>query len=311
MSDRHLSFEAEEPGGRLDVILAEEADELSRTRWQRLIKAGGVLVDGEVITKPAHDLLGGEFIKATIPAPAPSHLEPEAIPLDILFENERIVVINKPPDMVVHPGAGHKSGTLVQAVLAHAPDIQGVGGQRRPGLVHRLDKGTSGVIVLAKDDQAHLALQEQFKQRVVKKEYLALVDGQPPTKSGKIEAAIGRDPNHRKRMAIVTDGSGRQATTIFHTEQRMRQHTLLKILPESGRTHQIRVHLAFLGCPVVGDRVYGRRQPSLEISRQLLHAYQLELVLPGQQEHSTFRAPLPMDFAEGLREIGGDPGPYA
>lgn len=310
MSERHLSFEAEEPGGRLDVVLAEEADELSRTRWQRLIKAGRVQVDGTVITKPAFDLLGGEFVQATIPAARPSQLEPEAIPLNILYEDERIIVVNKPAGMVVHPGAGHSHGTLVQAVLAHDPDIQGVGGQQRPGLVHRLDKDTSGVIVLAKDDQAHQALQEQFKLRTVKKEYLALVDGHPPTRSGKIDAPIGRDPVHRKRMAVVTDGSGRAAITIFHSEQQTRDHSLLRLLPESGRTHQIRVHLAFLGCPVVGDSVYGRRRASLEVERQLLHAYKLTLARPGDQATTTFRAPLTVDFADQLRQLSVDPGQY-
>jgi 23S rRNA pseudouridine1911/1915/1917 synthase len=275
-----------------------------------LIKAGRVRVDAEPVTKPAFELQGGETIKATIPAPAPSHLEPDPIPLDILFEDDRILVVNKPAGMVVHPGAGHKRGTLVQAVLAHAPDIRGVGGQKRPGLVHRLDMDTSGVIVLAKDDQAHQALQAQFKARAVGKEYLALVEGQPPSSSGRIEAPIGRDRRHRQRMAVVTDDSGRPAVSVFHVEQSLADHTLLLLKPESGRTHQIRVHLAFIGCPVLGDDVYGGRGQSTLAKRQLLHAYKLQLTPPGSPAPVTYRAPLAPDFARALEQLGGNSQPY-
>ncbi|MFP3854860.1 MAG: RluA family pseudouridine synthase [Anaerolineales bacterium] len=301
MNARELSLKAEGVG-RLDVILTELAPELSRSRWQRLIKAGEVRVDGEVVTKPAQEITGGEQIKARIPPPKQSHLQPESIPLDIIYEDNHILVVNKPAGMVVHPAAGHQTGTLVHAALAHAPDIQGVGGLRRPGIVHRLDKDTSGVIVMAKDDQAHQNLQAQFKKRSVRKEYLALVDGRPPTPSGRIEAPIGRDPRHRQRMAVLP-GQGRPSTTVYHTEQNFRNHSLLRVYPETGRTHQIRVHLAFLKCPVVGDTTYGRRSASLEVERQLLHAASLRFRPPGENEEQTFEAPLPGDFQRTLEAL--------
>lgn len=303
MSAGEVSFRASPPGGRLDVVLSNEAGELSRTRWQGLIEAGLVTVDGDVVTRSAHPLEGGEQIRATIPPPAPSHLEPESIPLDVVYEDDRLLVINKPAGMVVHPGPGHPTGTLVHAALGHAPDLAGVGGKRRPGIVHRLDKDTSGVILLAKDDETHQFLQEQFKQRDVAKRYLALVDGVPKTASGRIEAAIGRHPTRRKRMSIVPEVNGRQASTTYHTLEVFDNHTLLELLPRTGRTHQIRVHLAFIQCPVVGDRVYGRRSPSLPVERQLLHATDIEVSLPGEAEPRQFTAPLPDDFEQVLSDL--------
>ncbi len=297
MSAREVHFRAPDAGGRLDVVLSEMEDTLSRTRWQALIKEGWVLVDGEVVERPAHPLAGGERVAATVPPPEPSQLEAEDIPLDVLYEDERILVVNKPPGMVVHPGPGHPSGTLVHAALAHAPDVKGVGGIRRPGVVHRLDKDTSGVILLAKDDETHQHLQRQFKERQVEKRYLTLVDGSPPTPSGRVEAAIGRHPTKRKRMAVVAEGDGRMAISIYHTIETFPAHTLLEIHPRTGRTHQIRVHLAFLECPVVGDTVYGRRTPSLPVERQMLHAASIEVVLPGEGEARRFEAPLADDFS--------------
>lgn len=313
MTERKVRFRAPDKGGRLDVVLSEMEEGLSRTRWQGLIKSGLVLVDGEVVERPAHPLSGGERVAATVPPPEPSHLEAEDIPLDVLYEDDRLLVVNKPPGMVVHPGPGHTSGTLVHAALAHAPDLKGVGGTRRPGVVHRLDKDTSGVILMAKDDETHQHLQQQFKERKVEKRYLALVDGSPPTPSGRVEAAIGRHPTKRKRMTIMAEGEGRMAVTTYHTSETFPDHTLLDVHPSTGRTHQIRVHLAFLECPVVGDRVYGRRKPSLPVDRQMLHAASIEIFLPGEEEARRFEAPTADDFTaicEQLRRgarAGGAP----
>jgi len=214
----------------------------------------------------------------------------------VLFEDQDMLVINKPAGMVVHPSAGHATGTLVHAILAHAPEMQGVGGVKRPGIVHRLDKDTSGVLVVAKNDAAHRFLQAQFKQRKVEKTYLALVDSHPPTPTGRVEAAISRDPAHRQRMAIVPEHKGRMAISIYRTIESFPDHTLLEVNILTGRTHQIRLHMAYLECPVVGDRVYGYRKVSLPVSRQLLHAYRLKIDLPDSTRQAEFTAPLPEDF---------------
>ena len=307
MSGQSFGFQVEPPGGRLDQVLASVRPELSRSRWQRLIQAGQVLVDGQVVDKPSSSLLGGERIMASIPPPAASHLAPEFIPLEIIYEDEHLLVVNKPAGMVVHPGAGHRSSTLVQAALAHAPEMQGVGGVRRPGVVHRLDKETSGVILMAKDDRSHRMLQDQFRARTVEKRYLALVDGRPPTGSGKIVAPIARDPVHRTRMMVVPEGQGRQAVSVYHSLAHSPNYSLLSVVPETGRTHQVRVHLAFLGTPVVGDRVYGRRFSSLPVARHMLHAQSIELVPPGAKQPRRFEAPLPLDFLQTLLDLGMEP----
>lgn len=302
MEERRLKFVVEGEGGRLDHILVDRIPDLSRSRLQKLIRAGQVTVDGQIVTKTGYQLEGGENVATIIPAPKPASLDPEPIRLDIIFENDDLIVVNKPPGMVVHPSAGHQSGTLVHAVLAHAPDLRGVGEERRPGIIHRLDKDTSGLIVVAKHDQSMSALQAQFKARTVEKRYLALVDGHPQTPSGRIEAPIGRDPGHRKRMAVVSASRGREALTIFHTVENLNQHTLLEALPRTGRTHQIRVHLSYIGIPIVGDRLYGRRRPSYPIARHFLHARGLTLQLPDGKQAS-FEAPLPPDLQTVLDEL--------
>ncbi len=242
-------------------------------------------------------------MQVNIPPAAPSDLRPESIPLQIVFENRDLLLVNKPAGMVVHPAAGHESGTLVHAALAHAPELEGVGGERRPGVVHRLDRDTSGLILLAKNDRAHQWLQRQFKDRSVEKTYLALVDGLPPTPTGRIEAAIGRDPRRRKQMAVMTESKGRPAQTTYRISHAYRNHCLLEIQPLTGRTHQVRVHLAFLGCPIVGDTVYGRKRPSLPVARQMLHAWRLRLRLPGDKEALLFEAPLPPDLTAALEML--------
>ncbi|MCW5876982.1 MAG: RluA family pseudouridine synthase [Anaerolineales bacterium] len=289
--------------GRLDKFLAEALPQHSRARLQALIKAGQVSVAGRPVTRSSHPLEGGEAVQVRVPAAQPAGLLPEAIPLDIVYEDEQVILVDKPAGLVVHPAAGHAAGTLVHAVLAHAPEIEGVGGELRPGLVHRLDKDTSGLIVLAKNERAQRSLQRQFQERRVAKTYLALVDGQPRTAAGRIEAPIGRDPLQRKRMAVLPAGKGREAVSEYRTLEHFAEHTLLEVDLLTGRTHQIRVHLAFIGCPVAGDRVYGRRKPSLPLERHFLHAARLELTLPGQRKPRRFEAPLPAELQSVLDEL--------
>jgi 23S rRNA pseudouridine1911/1915/1917 synthase len=275
----------------------------SRARLQALIKEGRVTVNGQMARKGGQWIEGNATIQVLIPPPQPTTLTPEAIPLSIVFENSDVIIVDKPAGMVVHPAAGHTAGTLVHAALAHSPDLEGVGGEQRPGVVHRLDKDTSGLILLAKNDSAHRWLQNQFKARQVVKIYLALVDGAPPTPSGRIEAAIGRDPTQRKQMAVTSAEKGRAAVSEYCTLETFRHHTLLEVRPITGRTHQIRLHLAFIGCPVAGDTVYGRKQPTLPLSRHFLHAARLTLCLPGEATPRTFEAGLPEELNGLLRNL--------
>jgi 23S rRNA pseudouridine1911/1915/1917 synthase len=297
-----LTYEHEQPQ-RLDKFLVDELPEYSRSRLQTIIKEGCVTVDGVIASKSGQTVDWKSQIVVEIPPPQPSTLIAEDIPLEIVFENKDLMVVNKLAGMVVHPSAGHQSGTLVHAALAHTKDIEGVGGIQRPGVVHRLDKDTSGLILLAKNDASHQWLQEQFSSRQVEKTYLALVDGAPPTPRGRVEAAIGRDPVDRKHMAVVPPTKGRSAVSEYATIREFVDHTLLEVHPITGRTHQIRLHMAFLGCPVVGDRVYGRRHASLNIKRQFLHAARLQIRIPGEAGLSEFEAPLPQDLSEILQTI--------
>jgi 23S rRNA pseudouridine1911/1915/1917 synthase len=288
---------------RLDVFLTACLPEFSRARVQGLIKNGFVMVDGVTVTKTGRDLEPGTRVEARIPPPQPSGLVAENIPLDVIFENRDLIIVNKPAGMVVHPSPGHDSGTLVHAALGHAPDLLGVGGEVRPGIVHRLDKDTSGLIVIAKNEQSHRWLQEQFKSRSVEKIYLALVDGKPPTPTGRIEAPIGRNTTHRKLMAVVPLEKGREAVTEYRTLESFPAHTLLEVHPLTGRTHQIRVHLAFLGCPVAGDTVYGKRKSTVDLNRHFLHACRLKIVLPGEKIPKVFEAGLPEELQKSLNII--------
>ncbi len=298
-----FTFHNDQPQ-RLDKFLVDRLPELSRTCIQNLIKVGQVTVDGAIPHKSGAAIEVGAEVRISVPPVKPTELIPEAIPLDIIFENSDLMVVNKPAGMVVHPAAGHSSGTLVHAALAHAPEIEGIGGEQRPGVVHRLDKNTSGLILLAKNDRAHRWLQDQFRLHKIQKVYIALVDGRPPTPAGKIEAAIGRDQRARKKMAVVTASKGRQAASEYQTIETFPEHTLLEVHPVTGRTHQIRIHLAFIGCPVAGDTVYGRQRPTLSIDRHFLHAERLTFRLPGEKETNTFEAPLPLELVNilaGLR----------
>jgi 23S rRNA pseudouridine1911/1915/1917 synthase len=304
VNERILNFQFDrETPERLDKFLVGLLQEFSRSRIQALIEDGLVEVNGRAAKKAGQILESGFKVTVRIPPPAPTGLVAEAIPLDIVYENDDLVVVNKPAGMVVHPAAGHSSGTLVNAMLGHDPEIEGIGGEERPGVVHRLDKETSGLILLAKNERAHRWLQDQFRLRKVDKTYLALVDGKPPTPSGRVEAHVGRDPSHRKRMAIVSKSRGREAVSEYKTVESFRHHTLLEFHPLTGRTHQIRLHCAFLGCPIVGDQVYGRKKSSVEISRHFLHAYRLKLVLPGENQTRLFEAALPVELEQALASL--------
>ncbi len=304
MNERILNFRFDKKTPeRLDKFLVGLLQEFSRSRIQALIAEGFVEVDGRAAKKAGQTLEGGAKVTVRIPPPASTKLIAEEIPLDIVFENDDLIVVNKPAGMVVHPAAGHSSGTLVNAMLGYDPNIEGIGGEERPGVVHRLDKETSGLILLAKNERAHRWLQDQFRLRKVEKMYLALVDGKPPTPSGRVETYIGRDPSHRKRMANVPESRGREAVSEYKTIESFRNHTLLEFHPFTGRTHQIRLHCAFLGCPIVGDEVYGRRKPSVEIDRHFLHAYRLKIVLPGEKEPRIFEASLPEELLDVLNKL--------
>lgn len=301
MIDQVLSFQFNQPvPQRLDKFLVSCLADFSRTRLQGLIEDGFVQVNGVPAHKSGQMLALNAVIEIHIPPHEPSDLIPEAIPLDIIYEDDNLMVINKPAGMVVHPAAGHATGTLVHAALAHAPEMVGIGGEKRPGVVHRLDKGTSGLILLAKNDQAHRFLQDQFRLRKTIKIYLALVDGQPPTPEGRIEAAIGRSQQQRKLMAVTGIGKGREAISEYKTLESFVHHTLLEVHPLTGRTHQIRLHLAFLGCPVTGDRIYGHKRATIPLNRHFLHAARLSIRLTSEEKPHTFEAPLPVELTDAL-----------
>ncbi len=292
-------------GRRFDRALADRLPEQSRARLQRMIEAGEVLVSGRRV-KPAYRLRLGELVVGRVPDPvAADYLEPEAIALAVVFEDDDVIVIDKPPDLVVHPGAGHRSGTLVNALLHHCgASLSGIGGVLRPGIVHRLDKGTSGLLVAAKNDAAHRHLAAQFKQHSIDREYRALVRGSPGQDAGSIDAPIGRHPTDRKKFSTRAR-RGREAVTHWQVERRMGALTLLRVRLETGRTHQIRVHLASVGLPVAGDPVYGGGRSvtrSLGLERQALHAARLGFEHPRSGERLAFESALPEDLA---RVVGG------
>lgn len=295
---------AEDAGTRLDRCLSRANAELSRARIQQLIRSGHVRLNGQP-SKAHHPVATGDVIDMEIPEPAALTLEPEAIPLDILFEDDEVLVLNKPAGLVVHPSAGHEGGTLVNALLHHCKDLAGIGGERRPGIVHRLDQDTSGVIVVAKTEHAMQSLSRQFKERRVNKRYTAMVRGRVIPESGDIETLIGRSPHHRRKMsARVT--AGRAARTHYATIESFNDATLLDVTIETGRTHQIRVHMAHLGHPVLGDREYGRARAlagDIRADRQMLHATTLAFQHPTSGVPLEFDAPLPEDMRELIRKL--------
>jgi 23S rRNA pseudouridine1911/1915/1917 synthase len=288
-------FTATSDGERLDTFLARSQTDLSRSRVQRLIEEGHVTVDGRS-PKASLKLVTGQTVVLEIPPPTPTELRPESIPLTVVHEDEDIIVIDKPSGMAVHPAPGNEASTLANAVLAHAPDLKGIGGEHRPGIVHRLDKDTSGLIVVAKNERAHTELSKQFKDRAVNKVYLALVAGHPNPQEADVEGPIGRHPNDWQRMAIVL--KGRPARTRYRVVRSYRDVALVEARPKTGRTHQIRVHLASVGHPVIGDSKYGSRAPGL--SRQFLHAAQLGFQHPSTEESVEFTSALPVELSSYL-----------
>lgn len=291
----------EESGGeRLDRVLAARLPDMSRAQAQRLVKAGEVTVNGRP-SKPSYHVQVGDEVIVRVPDEAPALVLPEDIPLDVIYEDDALLVVSKPAGMVVHPALGHPSGTLVNAVLAHCPQIAEVGGPDRAGIVHRLDKDTSGLILVAKDEVTRAALQRQFKRRQVAKTYLALVEDHVHPREGVVEAPIGRDKRQRKKMAVVR--SGRPARTMYRVAEYFAGHTLLEVRPHTGRTHQIRVHLSWMGYPIVGDAVYGYRRQRLLRDRHFLHAAQLRLVHPATDEEVEFKVPLPPELATILKRL--------
>lgn len=295
------------PSERLDTFLRRQFPAVSRGAIQRLIEQGYIRVNGRVV-KPTHSPRAGETVQVEWTEALPAKAQPEEIPLDILFEDEALVVLNKPAGLVVHPAAGHEEHTLVNALLHHCEGrLSGIGGVARPGIVHRLDKETSGCMVVAKNDETHIALSVQFAGRQVEKIYHAIVCGVLPRDEGNIRAAIARHPSHRKRMAVRDDDSGRAAHTGYLVLERLRESTLVEALLHTGRTHQIRVHFQFIGYPVAGDETYGQRQTrrlveltGYEPPRVMLHAHKLAFIHPRTGKKLHFEAPRPADFKDAL-----------
>jgi 23S rRNA pseudouridine1911/1915/1917 synthase len=289
-----LTVEPASAGARLDRWLSERLTDLSRARLQSLIRGGLVRVDGAA-SKAAHRLRGGERVEIEVPPPADETLTPEPVPLSIVYEDPHVLVVDKPAGMVVHPGAGRSGGTLAAAILAHAPTTAGVGGPRRPGIVHRLDKDTSGLLVVAKTPQAYDDLVEQLAARTVTRRYLAVVHGRVRANEAVVDAPIGRHPTDRVKMAIRPAGRGKRAVTRYRVLERFADFTLLEVRLETGRTHQIRVHLASLGHPVVGDSVYGkpRTRSPIPLDGYALHATGLAFVHPAFRKMIECAAPIP------------------
>ena len=294
-----LTYVADVDGERLDRFLARRSEDLSRSRLQRLISEGLVTLDGRY-AKAAARLESGQSVSVTVPDPGPTHLEPQDIPVAVVYQDSDILVVDKPAGLTVHPAPGHPDGTLVNAVLAMCPDLQGVGGRLRPGIVHRLDKGSSGLLVVAKNDRAQARLSKQLKERTFTKRYLAVVRGRLSPAKAVIQAPLGRDPANRKRLAVVT--RGRDATTTYRVVRLLEGYTLAEVSPSTGRTHQIRVHFASLGHPLAGDATYGSADPRLP-GRHFLHAQTLGFEHPSSEEYVEFASPLPEELSAFLRGL--------
>ena len=298
MEATEMNFLAD--GRRLDVFLSEQSG-LTRSRVATLMEEGHVTVDGQAVTKAGLKAKAGQRVTLTVPAPKPAVPEAQDIPLTILYQDADLAVVVKPCGMVVHPAAGNEDGTLVNALLHHLDSLGGIGGELRPGIVHRLDKDTSGLLLVAKNDAAQLALSEQLSGRKMEKHYRALVEGNLSQDEGRIEAAIARSKKDRKKMAVEPDG--REAITEWTVLARGRGVTLLDVHILTGRTHQIRVHMKHIGHPVCGDPIYGSPKGA-KVSRLMLHAYSLAFTHPRTGERMVFTAPLPEEFLRGLRSSG-------
>lgn len=298
---RTLDFIADVGGDRLDRFLAARCPDLSRSRLQHLIEKGLVTLDGRVARASAR-VQAGQRIVVEVPAPTQSPLVAQEVPLRVVYQDQDVLVVDKPAGLTVHPAPGHPDHTLANAVLALCPDLQGVGGTIRPGIVHRLDKDTSGLMVVAKNDRAQAALSAQIKERQFTKGYLALAHGRVSPPEAVIEAPIGRDPSNRQRMAVASHG--REAVTRYRVLRYYRGYTLLEVRPVTGRTHQVRVHFASLGHPLAGDGTYGRPDPRLR--RHFLHAHLLGFTMPSTGEYREFRSELPAELAAFLDGLEGE-----
>jgi 23S rRNA pseudouridine1911/1915/1917 synthase len=294
---------AHRSGQRLDIWLTENNPELSRARWQALIKEEHVTVNGKA-AKANYTVHEGDRVEWTIPEAVETETLPEDIPLNVIYEDRHLIVINKPAGLVVHPAAGNESGTLVNALLHHCSDLAGIGGEKRPGIVHRLDKDTSGVMVIAKTEKAMAELSRQFKARETEKEYLAIVRGAPQPSCGRIETTIGRHPILRKKMAVNVK-RGRSAISNYSVEEQFTNAALMRVKIETGRTHQIRVHMAYIKHPILGDSTYARRQALDKVwpDRQMLHAAKLCISHPDTGKRLVLSAPLPQDMQEALTKL--------
>jgi 23S rRNA pseudouridine1911/1915/1917 synthase len=288
-------------GKRLDQYLTEQKSlNLTRNRIKQLFNSNNIKIVGS-FCEPSSKIKGGEEIEVVIPPPEEIALKPENIPLDIIFEDSDIIIINKPAGIVVHPGAGNSKGTLVNALLAHCHDLKGIGGALRPGIVHRLDKDTSGLMVVAKNENSYYSLVKQLKDRTLQRKYLALVHGQIKKEAGELNFPLSRHPKNRQKYAVVKNG-GREALTKFKVVKRLSKFTLLELELKTGRTHQIRVHTSFIGHPVIGDKKYGFKSlPTLGLSHQALHAYFMKLLHPQSGKEMEFESSLPEDFVNALK----------
>jgi len=305
ISNQSISLQVEQNASRLDSYLSQKNLDLSRSRIQQLIEQGHVQVNGEICNSKKITLKQGDFIVLEIPTAEPLELQPENIPLDILYEDDQILILNKPAGLVVHPAPGHPNGTLVNAVLAHCPNLPGIGGVQRPGIVHRLDKDTTGAIAIAKTEVAHHSLQAQLKAKTARREYLGVVYGATKQESGTINLPIGRHPKERKKMAVVpVEKGGREALTHWQIKERLGNYTLMHFRLETGRTHQIRVHSAQIGHPIVGDCIYGSgRSLGVKLPGQALPAWTLQLQHPISKELVEVNAPLPETLTKLLNAL--------
>ena len=305
IGENTIELQVETKGDRLDRWLASQLTDISRSRIQKLIAEGQVTVNGKTCNSKKISLVNRDRIQVTIPTPQKLDLQPENIPLDILYEDEHLIIINKPPGLVVHPAPGHSSGTLVNALLYHCQNLAGIGGVERPGIVHRLDKDTTGAIVVAKSDRAHYHLQAQIKAKTARREYWGMVCGCPKLNSGMINLPIGRHKSDRKKMSVIpVEKGGREAITHWSILERLGNYTLMQFLLETGRTHQIRVHCTHTGHPLVGDMLYGSGgSVRVNLSGQALHARKLTIEHPVSGKIIEAIAPLPEEFTKLLRVL--------
>ena len=297
-------FVAEESGKRLDVFLNEQMEDCTRSRLKKLIEDGLVCVHGKTVTKAGLEVKAGDDVEVCIPDAVCYDVKPENIPIDIVYQDKDFAVINKAQGMTVHVGNGNETGTLVNALLYALDSLSGIGGVLRPGIVHRIDKDTTGLLVVAKNDKAHVSLASQIAQKTCHRTYFALLEGNVKEDGGRVVTDIGRSPNDRLKMAVLPSGKGKIAITDFETVVRFgSEYTLCKFILQTGRTHQIRVHAKHLSHPVVGDPLYGYKKQKFNVEGQLLHAWQLELDHPTTGERMTFHAPLPMVFRDILQKL--------